>query len=247
MNNSVRQHRLNRRRWSALAVLIVSAVAGFTFVSGAISAQGSDLRPAGGDFASLVSDRADHVADKRARARDLHDTIEKLSRSITDHDITEDRSAVRKLEPESGLTPVKGSGLRVTLTDAPRSVDAEPGTDPNMLVVHQQDLQTFVNALWSGGAEAITLQNQRLISTTGIKCVGNTVVLDGVPYSPPYVIEAIGDPSSLRLALDASPQVDVYREYADQYQLGLDIQESRRMTADAYSSGINLSYAQPAD
>ena len=82
----------------------------------------------------------------------------------------------------------------MTLTDAPRSVDV-PGLDPNVLVVHQQDIQAFVNALWAGGAEAISLQGQRLISTTGIKCVGNTVVLDGVPYSPPYVIEAIGDPA----------------------------------------------------
>ena len=52
--------------------------------------------------------------------------------------------------------------------------------------MHQQDIQAVVNALWAGGAEAMTIQGQRVISTTGIKCVGNTVVLHGVPYSPPY-------------------------------------------------------------
>ena len=56
----------------------------------------------------------------------------------------------------------------------------------------------MVNALWSGGAEAMTIQGQRVIATTGIKCVGNTVVLHGVPYAPPYVISAIGDPEKLQ-------------------------------------------------
>ena len=56
----------------------------------------------------------------------------------------------------------------------------------------------MVNALWSGGAEAMTIQGQRVISTTGIKCVGNTVLLHGVPYSPPYVITAVGDHARCR-------------------------------------------------
>ena len=59
----------------------------------------------------------------------------------------------------------------------------------------------MVNALWSGGAEAMTIQGQRVISTTGVKCVGNTVVLHGIPYAPPYVISAIGNPDRLRAAL----------------------------------------------
>jgi len=76
------------------------------------------------------------------------------------------------------------------------------GVDDDDLVVHQQDIQGVVNALWSGGAEALTIQGQRVIATTGIKCVGNTVVLHGVPYAPPYVIEAIGDQAALESALE---------------------------------------------
>ena len=141
---------------------------------------------------------------------------------------------VARLQEVSGLTPSRGPGVRVTLTDAPRSVDV-PGLDPNVLVVHQQDIQAFVNALWSGGAEAVSLQGQRLISTTGIKCVGNTVVLDGVPYSPPYVIEAIGDPARLNTALDASPEVVIYRDYVQQYQLGLETETLSDIAMKAYA------------
>src|SRR4029434_10732928 len=91
----------------------------------------------------------------------------------------------------AGLTAVAGPAVTVTLSDAPASVVAD-GIDPDLLVVHQQDIQAVVNALWSGGAEAMTIQGQRVVSTTGIKCVGNVVILHGVPYSPPYRISAIG-------------------------------------------------------
>jgi uncharacterized protein YlxW (UPF0749 family) len=132
--------------------------------------------------------------------------------------------------------------VRVALEDAPRSVDI-PGLDPNLLVVHQQDIQAFVNALWAGGAEAITLQGQRLISTTGIKCVGNTVVLDGVPYSPPYVIEAVGDPSSLRGAMTASPEVTTYTQYAQRYGLGLEESDVDLVKAPAHAGSVSMRYA----
>jgi uncharacterized protein YlxW (UPF0749 family) len=131
----------------------------------------------------------------------------------------------------------------VSLTDAPRSVDV-PGLDPNVLVVHQQDIQAFVNALWAGGAEAVSLQGQRLISTTGIKCVGNTVVLDGVPYSPPYVIEAIGEPARLNLALDQSPEVVTYRDYVERYQLGLETRTLADIEMKAYGGTVGLTHAR---
>ena len=96
-----------------------------------------------------------------------------------------------------GSSRCTGPAVTVTLSDAPKAeVDRavkDGKTTADQLVVHQQDIQAVVNALWSGGAEAMTLQKQRVVSTTGIKCVGNTVVLHGVPYAPPYVITAVGD------------------------------------------------------
>ena len=65
----------------------------------------------------------------------------------------------------------------------------------------------MANALWAGGAEAMTIQGQRVVSTTGIKCVGNTVVLHGVPYSPPYRISAIGPTGEMLASVNASPYI----------------------------------------
>jgi uncharacterized protein YlxW (UPF0749 family) len=108
--------------------------------------------------------------------------------------------------------------VKVTLDDAPSSVAAN-GIEPDLLVVHQQDIQAVVNALWSGGAEAMTIQGQRVISTTAVKCVGNTVVLHGIPYSPPYDVVAIVDQARLLDALAASEPIEIYQQYVASYGL----------------------------
>ncbi len=232
-----------RQRWP-LAVLAACVLAGGLFAAAAVTSDGSDLRPAGGDVASLLQERAQRVERRRAEARGLQQDIDELARTAPSRGTLDTLlGRLAKLQEISGLQPARGPGVRVALTDAPRSVDV-PGLDPNLLVVHQQDIQAFVNALWSGGAEAVSLQGQRLISTTGIKCVGNTVVLDGVPYSPPYVIEAIGDPVRLMSALDGSPEVVTYRYYVAEYQLGLSTAQLDDVAIDGYGGTVGLQYAK---
>lgn len=229
-----------RQRWP-LAVLAIFVVSGFLFVAGSVSSAGSDLRPTGGDVGSLLQERAQRNEQQRKSARELQGDIDRLASSAPGVDDA-NLKKVAALQDATGLAPAEGPGLRVTLTDAPRNVDV-PGLDPNVLVVHQQDIQAFVNALWAGGAEAVTLQGQRLISTTGIKCVGSTVVLDGVPYSPPYVIEAIGDPAAMNYALATSPEVTIYRRYVDRYQLGLAVETDKELKAEAYGGTVSLEHA----
>ncbi len=237
----------SRNHWP-LVVLVVCAAAGYVFVASGLSAGGADLRPAGGDVASLIEDRSQRVSDKRERARELRLEIDSLTivddaKTSTKQTAKARKQRIDKLEALTGMDSAAGPGVRVTLTDAPRSVEI-PGLDPNVLVVHQQDLQAFVNTLWAGGAEAISLQGQRLISTTGIKCVGNTVVLEGVPYSPPYVIEAVGEPSGLNYSLGTSAEVKTYADYAAKYDLGLKIETLDQVAAGAYAGTVGLNFAR---
>ncbi len=231
-----------RQRWP-LAVLGVFTVTGFLFVSASVSADGDDLRPTGGDISSLLRERAARIDERRDDAKALRSDIDRLSSTVSGVDLDELLDTVRDLEPATGLTAVEGPGVRVTLTDAPRTGD-DPDIDPNLLVVHQQDIQAYVNALWAGGAEAISLQGQRLMATTGIKCVGNTVVLDGVPYSPPYVIEAIGDTRGMNGAMDRSPETVTYAEYARTYELGLRVEQLAKVKVKAYANPVALSHAR---
>ena len=91
------------------------------------------------------------------------------------------------LAADAGLDPIRGPGLVVTLTDAQRDANGRFPRDasPDDLVVHQQDIQAVLNALWSGGAEGIQMQDQRIIGTSAPRCVGNTLLLNGRTYSPP--------------------------------------------------------------
>lgn len=232
-------------RWSLLG-LVVACVCGFAFVAASVTSNGSDLRPAGGDLNSVLHDRAREVEARRQKAAALQAEVDSLTGLVDNVALKRQLKEVAALTEPAGFSAVEGQGLRISLEDAPRSVEV-PGLDPNLLVVHQQDIQAFVNALWSGGAEAITLQGQRLISTTGIKCVGNTVVLDGVPYSPPYVIEAIGSQGRMAAALSASPEVTTYRQYAERYGLGLDERELDNVVAPAHVGGPQLRHSTPLE
>lgn len=228
-------------QWRMLA-LYISIACGFVFVSAAITSDGWDLRPTGGDIASILKDRARDAQARQSEVSDLQAQIEDLGEGINSEPLKRETARVNQYRHAAGMTPVVGPGIRVELDDAPRSVEV-PGLDPNLLVVHQQDIQAVVNALWKGGAEAITLQGQRLNSTTGIKCVGNTVVLNGVPYSPPYVIEAIGPQTAMVSALELSPEVSIFMDYAERYKLGFSRDYVTEISAPAYEGAIRMTYA----
>ena len=233
-------HALQRK---PLAVLAAFSVTGFLFVAAAVSADGDDLRPSGGDVASLLRERSERIDARRDTAQTLRSEIDQLSSSVTGKDLDALRKRVTDLEPVTGLTPLVGPGMRVTLTDAPRTGD-DPDIDPRLLVVHQQDIQAYVNAMWAGGAEAMSLQGQRLMSTSGITCVGNTVLLDGVPYSPPYVIEAIGPVGGMSRAIGESPEASSYADYSRRYDLGLKVDQLAQVTIKAYANPVALSHAR---
>lgn len=229
-----------------LLVLGVFIVAGFFFVVSAKTAGGSDLRPTGGSLATLLRDDTDRLEGRQRELASLTRDVEQLTSSSDDIGVAEQQARSETLEAPTGLSEVAGPGLRVTLDDAPRDQEVL-GLDMNALVVHQQDIQAYVNALWEGGAQAITLQGQRIIATTAIKCVGSTVVLDGVPYVPPYEIEAVGDPVLLQQAVDASPAASLYAQYAERYRLGLQIETVDRAIAPAYGGSVALRHAQIID
>jgi uncharacterized protein YlxW (UPF0749 family) len=145
------------------------------------------------------------------------------------------------------MTAVEGPGLTVTMNDAPAEIrDRVPEAQRRETIVHQQDIQAVVNALWAGGAEAITIQGQRVVSTTGIKCVGNTVLLHGVTYSPPYVVSAVGGPDAMQRSLDDSPYIQAYLADAAEWKLGWDVHMEDSLEVPAYSGTEELQYARPA-
>ena len=225
-------------RLPRLASFLVIVLAGAMMAISARLSGGSDLRPSrDSDLVGLVRTRADQNAQLQQRTGELRDDVKTLSDGAGSS--TANTAEMAEAAALAGLTPVKGPAVRVTLTDAPLTVQPI-GVDGDLLVVHQQDIQTVANVLWAGGAEAMTIQGQRVTSLTGIKCVGNTVVLRGGPYAPPYVIAAIGDTNRLRAALGASHDIAIYKQYVQAYHLGWKDEVVPSVTMPGFTGSIDL-------
>jgi uncharacterized protein YlxW (UPF0749 family) len=231
------------RRWRPfVAVGAVAAVAGLMFSASAQLARGDEGRHPE-NLAQLVESESSRVERLGAQVDDLQAQIDRLGADASSDGRGTDPDLARRESVVSGSAPVTGPGLTVTLDDAPASSQSIPGVHADDLVVHQQDLQHVINALWAGGAEAMTLQGERVTSTSAFRCSGNILLLHGKVFSPPYVIEAVGDPERLQAALDASPGVRTYLDYVDWVALGWGEEPSERLELPAYAGSTELQYA----
>ena len=225
-----------------ILTVAICVLAGLMLMIGAVNARGSDLRPGRNtDLVSLVKAQSRRNAEL---ARDVTVRRAEVDRLSTEQTAQSDLApGLAERAAQAGLTAVTGPAVTITLDDAPASVSAN-GLDPDLLVVHQQDIQAVANELWRGGAEAMTIQGQRVIATTGIKCVGNTVVLHGIPYAPPYRISAIGDPVKLQAALAGSEYIRIYQQYVDAFRLGYEVTVSSKSDFPGYQGSVDLQYAE---
>lgn len=144
----------------------------------------------------------------------------------------------------AGITAVRGAGLAVTLTDS--TLKESPTGDLNDLVIHEQDLQAVINALWAGGAEAMSVNGQRVLATTAIRCVGNTLLLHGAVYSPPYQIRVIGDPEVMTASLDRDVAVEQFRRAAKEFSLGFSHSVEERLIVPSFEGSLALRNARPS-
>ena len=231
-----------------MATPLVVLVSGTLFGVSAEQSDGLDLR--GGrltDLASVVRAERDEAGDLTEEVAALNAEVAALSTQLGDRSVTRVQDKIATLVDPAGLTERSGPAMQVTLDDASFEARAAYEGDPNDLVVHQQDIQAVANAMWSAGAIAVTIQGQRLISTTGIKCSGNQVTLNGIPYSPPYVIVGIGDPTLMEAELTVDPALALYRDYTTIPGGGVswDMVELESATAPAYDGLLDLTYATP--
>ena len=147
----------------------------------------------------------------------------------------------------AGLTDVKGPGVIVTLNDSklpfPTS-QMPPGMPPSNLV-HDTDIIQVVNELKAAKAEAVCINDQRLISTSAIRCAGPTVFVNQEPQTPPYIIKAIGNPKVLATALNLPGGIGEQLHNIDKGMFKVE-KSAKPLLIPAYSGGIEPKYAVPA-
>ncbi|MFD3907588.1 DUF881 domain-containing protein [Streptomyces sp. CB04723] len=255
MSNSADSPEGPGRRTSAWAVrgltAAVFALAGLIFVTSANTAKGTNLRSDSSllKLSDLIRERSEKNGELNDAAAAVRTDIDALAQRDDGSTEAED-AKLKALEKAAGTTEISGDSVSVTLNDAPPDATANPGypePQPNDLVIHQQDLQAVVNALWQGGARGIQVMDQRLISTSAVRCVGNTLILQGRVYSPPYKVTAVGDPGKLKRALDDSSAIQNYLLYVKAYGLGWKVDENDAVTLPGYSGTVDLHHAQPVE
>lgn len=221
-----------RVRWT---VGVVAFVAGLLFATSASVFAGQDNTSAR-SLGALVEEESQRLAERSTEVEELRADIVALEAAL---DVAPS-TATPALALAVGLEEVTGPGVTVILDDAPASASSD---NPDDLVVHQQDLQAVVNALWAGGAEAISVQGERVIATTAIRCVGNVLLLGGRTYSPPYRVEAIGDVDDLLDAIESDEAIERYREYVTAFGLGWKVSEEDDLVLSAYVGTRTLNHA----
>lgn len=235
--------RRGRPTLARLATLAVFGLAGLLLVASAVTANGTDLRAArAGDLRGLVAQRSVVVAELQGAVDASAQRVAEQSAAGGDTDAPSAARAAA-LSPAAGLTAVVGPGLIVTLDDAPRPTGGRtpPGNPAaDDLVVHQQDVEAVVNAMWRAGASGVSVMGRRLIATSAVRCVGNTLLLDGRVYSPPYEIAAVGDQARIERELQRDPQLVIYQQYVDLYGLGYRVRHEDQLRLPAHAGPLPL-------
>ena len=241
----LRGHRLSG--WGAL-VPVVALLAGLLFATSGRTAQGTDLR--GGDvteLSGLIDQRNAVIARQADQLSDLQRQVERLTgqAATRDGDVAAAQTAGNAGAVSAALVPLTGPGVVITLDDAPTRPDGSLPVNarPDDLVIHQSDVQAVVNAVWAAAADGVAIMDERLIATSAVRCVGNTLLLQGRTYSPPFVVAAIADASAVRAQLAASPQVAVLQQAVDAYGLTFTVRERPSVSLPAYDGPLDLEYA----
>lgn len=208
------------------------------------------------DAASEDSPRAllaQEVRDATVAAEELEVRQEQLEEQVVaaQEDVLgeSDSEAARRLadfEATGATTALSGPGLTLTLDDSAPLAEASGITEGTVNRVTDEDVQIVVNGLWAAGAEAISVNGQRLTATSAIRTAGSAVLVDFRPLSPPYEIVALGDPAQLRSGFDASAAGEYLAEISTRFAIRAGWETGQELTVPARTIG-NLREASAAE
>lgn len=170
--------------------------------------------------------------------------VERANATQNNSDLTDLEEEIKSGNKILGLSEVTGNGLIITIND---NQDISLNTwlaDPNLLIVHDTDLMSVVNELKNAGAEAISINEQRLVTNSAIECDGNIIKVNGVKIGAPFTIKAIGLPEALINVNRFGGYLDYMRD--DRYlKVSVEkITDKKTITIPKYTGIIKFQYAE---
>ncbi len=144
------------------------------------------------------------------------------------------KAELEKALTAAGLTDVNGPGIVITLADSTEPVKQGESNDP--YIVHDSDLRSVITELWAAGAEAISINGERLVANSAVRCVGSTIMINNKRCASPFVINAVGNAGSLESALNMRGGVlDVLKLY----KISVDVTKQEEIKVDKYSGSFD--------
>ena len=195
---------------------------------------------------SLVKNNEAEIADYEATLTELRRQYEEMTaKSSNQSEVQDLQSQLSELQAKAGLTALEGPGVMVTLDDNVIGLSSSPQNDANYYIIHYQYILRIVNDLKQGGAEAISVNDQRLVTTSEIRCVGNTILVNTTRLAPPYEIRAIGDVLNLEDALLNSWQFDNLKLLNFPVSYKTTSPQDPKITIPAYAGSFSPKFLAP--
>ena len=192
------------------------------------------------DMKSSVSyQRIEEITDRLLTTEQERDGLKEELSTLRKQKATEAGGVIGEdIRLRAGLSPVEVDGVIVKLEDS--SATAKAGENPNLYIIHDDDLLKVINELRAAGAEAISINGQRLVGTSEIRCAGPTLSVNNVRSAPPFEIRAIGEAKSLENAIKMRGGV---AETLKVWGIQLEVSTSQSVYIPAYKGSTSHTYA----
>ncbi|TYP54938.1 DUF881 domain-containing protein [Thermosediminibacter litoriperuensis] len=237
---------MNNKFKGQILIAIVCFVLGLMLVAQFRSTQKSGSAMTSLQRIQELTTQLKTVIDERERLRtevsDLRKRLNEYENSAANiSQVTEAmKKELEKARMVAGLVEGTGPGIIITLDDS--NVPKQPGEDPNLFLIHDEDILKVVNELFAAGAEAVSVNGQRIIATTEIRCVGPTIMVNSVRMAPPFVIQAIGNPENLESSMKMRGGII---ESLEVFGIQVTIKKHDKIIMPAYEGPVRFQYFEP--
>jgi uncharacterized protein YlxW (UPF0749 family) len=198
---------------------------------------------------AIIEQQENEIASLEETIANLHKQISAIQEEqVKGEALFENLNAYREgLRMQTGLTPLEGPGIKVTLDDNPKGAEAAKTSDvltynPENYIIHDKNVLYLVNDLKNAGAEAISINNQRIVSTSNIRCVGTVILVNSTRMAPPYEITAIGDPEQLEQGVLNGQEYN----FLKMKDFPIKIEKFEKIEVPAYKGSYTPLYAREA-
>lgn len=235
-----RQARLAATALTALGALVVGFLLTTGMSAGREQAQAQLERK--DELIALITERQERADELTAEVEELRATVDEAQAEAA-AGVPVLRDEVERVELAAGLADLRGPGLRLVLDDgAPEACPEQRYA----CQIQDSDLQLAVNALFGAGAEAVSVNQERVVSTTSIRSVGQTIMVNLTLMATPYELRAIGDPEELRERVERSEFAQQFAGWTQEYGLSWNLEEADEVVIPRYGMTVGME-ARPPD